>query len=178
MTETIAKNILKQGGAPALPTGKLSREVRRQARAKARAAKFAPGGVPRWLRVYDNGGVDAEDGSVDRYTVVFTGRYDKGEGRYKEFHYLAMSGAPFHPQGVGIHGSTQYQPADTIKAGGGWNWPPALGRKCHLGKRIRFEDLPDDCQTCALQDYCELWTLDIADVRALRAEAERGRADA
>lgn len=176
MTETIAKQILAQGGdAPALPKGKLSRELKRQARVKARAAKFAPEGVPRWIRCYDNGGVDAENGSVDRYTVVYTGRYDKGEGANKEFHYVGMSGAPFHPQGVGIHGGHR-QPIDTVVPGrpGQWGFPPALGRKCHLGRRIKFADLPADCQTLVYQDYCELWTLDLDAVRALAAESKKG----
>jgi hypothetical protein len=121
-----------------------------------RRRRLLPDGVPKYVRVYDNGGETA-----DRYSVVFTGRYEKGTPKDgKWFSYLAMSGSPFHPQGIGIHGSTQHQPADTIDGEGGWKWPPAIGRKCHLGKRIRFEDLPEDCRRLTLSDYGEIWGLD------------------
>lgn len=123
----------------------------------ARLNNLLPEGVPRYIRVYDN-----EGESADQYSVIFTGRYNKGGGYAKEFHYLAMSASPYHPQGIGIHGSTQYQPADTIihePGKGGWKWPPALGRKCHLGRRIKFEDLPSDCQEIVLRDYREIWNL-------------------
>lgn len=133
---------------------------------QAREAKLLPAGTPRWVRVYDNGGPDAEDGSIDRYTVVFTGKYrtiglKRGERPQCGYLYVGMSGAPFHPQGFCQHGETSWQPCDTIKTrdGGEWTWPPAIGRRCHLGKRIRFEDLPADCQRATLQDYRELWNL-------------------
>lgn len=111
---------------------------RQAARLQARREKFLPGGKPRWVRVYDNGGE-----SIDRYTVVFTGRYTAYTGG--AHWYLGMSGAPFHPQGVGQHGESMKQ----------IDWP-TYG---HLGKKIRFEDLPPDCQRCALQTYCDLWSL-------------------
>jgi hypothetical protein len=121
-----------------------------------RLRRLMPNGIPKYVRVYDNQGE-----TVDRYSVIFTGRYEKGtpkDGRW--FSYLAMSGSPFHPQGVGISGSTQHQPADTIDpVKGGWHWPPAIGRRNHLGKRIRFEDLPEDCRKLTIQDYIELWGL-------------------
>lgn len=124
-------------------------------RSDDRRRRLLPDGLSRYIRVYDNDGE-----SADRYTVIFTGRYEKGEGRLKEFSYLAMSGSPFHPQGIGYHGSTRHQPADTIDGDGdGWKWPPAIGRKCHLGRRIRFEDLPEDCRRLTLSDYVELWGL-------------------
>jgi hypothetical protein len=43
-----------------------------------------------------------------------------------------MSSIPFHPQGFGQYSTCQ------------------LGR--HLGKRIDFEDLPEDCQKLVKQD--------------------------
>jgi hypothetical protein len=133
----------------------------------ARIKALLPGGIPRWVRVYDNGGE-----SADRYTVVFTGRYDKGPRPGREFSYLAMSGAPFHPQGVGLHGSTENRPADvTLEGPSGYRWPPALGRKCHLGTRVSFTSLPADCQQLALQDYIALW--DIEDVAPCRHVCER-----
>jgi hypothetical protein len=122
-----------------------------RAKLLARRAKFMPDGIPRWIRVYDNGGE-----TCDRYTVVYTGRYTHQTGG--EHWLLAMSGAPFHPQGVGMHGTTKYACADAPNG----KWPPAIGRKCHLGKRIAFQELPADCQKCALQDYEYLWDLTTA----------------
>jgi hypothetical protein len=119
---------------------------------QARTARLLPDGVPRWIRCYDNGGE-----TCDRYTVVFTGRYTHKTGG--EHCYLGMSGSPFHPQGVCMHGS-DFRQIDTIaKSGRGHCWPPALGRKNHLGKRIPFANLPTDCQRAVLQDYCELWNI-------------------
>jgi hypothetical protein len=129
---------------------------------QARIARLMPGGVPRYVRCYDNGGPDMPDGSCDRYTVVFSGRAASA-GNGGEYPYLAMSGSPFHPQGFGQHGSTRLQPCDTMKhtpgRPPGYCWPPAIGRKCHLGTRIRFQDLPPDCQKLVLSDYKEIWRL-------------------
>jgi hypothetical protein len=55
-----------------------------------------------------------------------------------------MSSNPFHPQGFGQHGATRSGPCD---------FPPCrLGKRNHLGKRIRFEDLPPDCQRLVVHD--------------------------
>ena len=107
-------------------------------RAKARVDAFMKDGVPRKIRVYDNGGT-----SADRYTVVFTGNYRKKT--LGEFWYVGMSSAPFHPQGVGMHGTHPRQ-IDY----------PTYG---HLGKKIKFVDLPEDCQRLIFQDYRYLWDL-------------------
>ena len=32
-------------------------------------------------------------------------------------------------------------------------------RKCHLGTRIPFTDLPEDCQRLVVSDYMDLWNL-------------------
>lgn len=129
-----------------------------------RRKRLLPNGVPRYVRCYDNGGE-----SADRYTVVFTGNYPKGDGINKEFGYRAMSGSPCHPQGVGLWGSIGpwssppwNGPVDTIGFKNGkrcYVWPPAIGRKCHLGKRIHFKDLPEECRKLVLQDYLEVWNL-------------------
>lgn len=114
-----------------------------------RRRKLLPGGKePRWIRCYDNGGE-----SADRYTVVFTGRVPGKSPGW--FFYLAMSGAPFHPQGVGLHCESQHYPVDAPDG----KWPPPLGRKCHLGKRISFFDLPADCKRLVYDDYFDYWDI-------------------
>jgi hypothetical protein len=126
-----------------------------------RRVRILPNDLPRYVHVYDNGGVVGtyrhkvklsefpfskmvtEQGSYDRYTVVFTGNYTSRTSR--QHWYLGMSGAPFHPQGIGQHGESEHQ----------IDWPSGG----HLGKRIKFQDLPRDCQVCALQTYLNLWNL-------------------
>ena len=76
------------------------------------------------LKIYDNGGE-----TCDRYTVVFTDRPERAKNTYT---CLGMSEKPFHPQGFGQHSTAM------------------LGR--HLGKSIKFEDLPVDCQKMVLQN--------------------------
>lgn len=123
-------------------------------RQKARIKALIPGGVPRHIRAYDNGGPGAlmrrrpgqeerEEGTIDRYTVVFTGRYRHKTARQSR--YVGMSGAPFHPQGFCQHGE-HHTPIDF----------PTYG---HLGKKIKFEDLPEDCQLVVIEDYLYLWDL-------------------
>lgn len=116
-----------------------------------RLQSLLPNGEPKYIRCYDNGGID-NGGSIDRYTVVFTGNYRKKTGG--TFVYVGMNGAPFHPQGFGQHGESDSQ-IDVNKSG----WPPAMGKKNHLGKRIPFTELPADCQKLVLGDYKEIWNL-------------------
>ena len=75
---------------------------------------------------------DAGDGWADRYTVFFKGRgtlmVNGSIPAVRTRYCLAMSARPFHPQGVGLH-------TDGIP-----------GK--HNGKRIKFEDLPPECQQC------------------------------
>lgn len=106
-----------------------------------------PQGKPRWIRCYDNGGE-----SCDSYTVCFTGRAGSNDGEYS---YRAMSANPYSPQGVGIWGASKNSHCDVDK----WGFAPAMGRKCHLGKRIPFDTLPDDCRNLVLRDYKEIWAL-------------------
>ena len=113
-----------------------------------RVNRLMPGGIPRWVRCYDNGGE-----TCDRYTVVFTGKYKKGRDR--EFMYLGMSEKPFHPQGFGQRGETRWKPCDVNEAG----FAPAIGRSNHLGKRIQFDELPHDCKVATISDYRQLWYL-------------------
>jgi hypothetical protein len=123
---------------------------------KNRFQSLMPNGIPKYIRAYDAG----PDGSADRYTVVYTGKYrtlgtKRGEARtLGNFQYVGMSALPFHPQGVGMHGE-HLQQIDVNKSG----FAPAIGRKCHLGKRIPFVELPTDCKTLVMRDYRELWGL-------------------
>ena len=76
------------------------------------------------IKCYDNGGK-----TCDRYTVVYL---DCPENKPRTYQCVGMSASPFHPQGFGQHSIAM------------------LGR--HLGKRIKFEDLPEDCQKLVKQD--------------------------
>lgn len=142
-----------------------------------RREKLMPGGIPRWIRCWDNGGglsrfcrkclhfsdaaicgvnrcghptVDAGGGTFDRYTVVFTGHYRGRVG----CDYVAMSASPFHPQGFGQHGS--HDRVIDCPPGG---FPAAIGDKGNLGRRITFQRLPPDCQQLVVRDYMEIWGL-------------------
>jgi hypothetical protein len=77
--------------------------------------------------VYDN-----EGETFDRYTVFYSGRGVFHPSDLRMRMHVGMSEHPFHPQGFGQHG---------------YGMP---GR--HVGKRIKFEDLPPDCQKLVLQD--------------------------
>ena len=90
-------------------------------------------------------------GTIDRYTVVFSGNYP---GRNGWCHYLAMNGRPFHPQGFGQHGEDQ----TVIDAPRGF--PPKMGDKAPFGgRRIPFKNLPDDCREAVISDYKAIWDL-------------------
>jgi hypothetical protein len=107
---------------------------------EARRQRFLPGGKPRYVHVYDNGGE-----TFDRYTVVFTGRYTHKTGG--EHMYIGASAHPFHPQGFGQHGYSE--PHKQIDY-------PSYG---HLGKKISFDALPPDVQKMTLNTYEDLWDL-------------------
>jgi hypothetical protein len=104
-----------------------------------RINRLLPNGFPRYVRCYDSG-----EGTGDRYTVVFTGRY-QADRRRPAFVYLGMDAHPFHPQGIGMHGDSK----TLIDR-------PAYS---HLGKKIPFQSLPLDCQRCALNTYRSIWGL-------------------
>lgn len=97
-----------------------------------------PEGKPRYIRCYDNNGE-----TIDRYTVVYTGRYThKTNG---EFWDVGMSSQPYNFYGFGQHGFSDY--------------PIDRSSYSHLGKKIKFDDLPEDCQKLVLTDYVYLWDL-------------------
>lgn len=83
-------------------------------------------------RIFDTG----PDGPVDRYTIALKGfRDNASRERSLVYPYLAANCAPFHPLGFGQHGESRHF---------------LTGR--HLGKRIRFEDLPEQVQRFVLQN--------------------------
>jgi len=94
--------------------------------------------APKYVRCYDNGGE-----SIDRYTVVFTGRYRAKTGG--AWWYVSMNSAPFHPQGFGQHGESEGA------------LPIDRPTSSHLGRKVQFADLPDDCRRLVVASYCELW---------------------
>jgi len=100
---------------------------------KRKHKAYDEAGLPLYVRCYDDGGE-----SFDRYTVVFT-RLNLGRGW--QF-YLAMSSHPFSPQGFGQHGEGARIDTPTYR---------------HLGKKVTFSALPEDCQKCVMQDYREYW---------------------
>lgn len=83
------------------------------------------------IRCYDNLGR-----SFDRYTVVFT------EAENGWYTYLGMSENPYHPQGFGQHGQSKY-PIDK----------PSYK---HLGRRIAFSKLPENCKKLVISDLEQL----------------------
>ena len=76
------------------------------------------------IRCYDNGGK-----TFDRYTVVYMAEPERG---HNTFAAVGMSADPFWPQGFGQHCT-------------------AMPGK-HLGRRILFSALPDDCQKLVTRD--------------------------
>jgi len=102
----------------------------------SRAERLMPGGIPKYIRCYDNGGK-----TTDRYTIVFTGNYAGRRG----CDVFGCSGHPSHPQGVGIHDTY-----DTIID---------RPRYSHLGKRVTFDQLPAPVQKHIYVSYRDLWRL-------------------
>lgn len=102
--------------------------------------------INRYARCYDNGEVG------DRYTVCYGGRYRHKTGGASW--YVGMSAEPFHPQGIGQHGESP-KSVDANK----WGFYPMIGRKNHLGTRIRFDQLPDDCQKLVMTDLKSLFDI-------------------
>ena len=79
-----------------------------------------------------------DDSTIDRYTAVF---YPSGD-------YIAMSGLPHHPQGFCQHGSG-------INVKDIYHDPDYKCMRCYLGKRIKLEDLPEECQAIVLKEDAE-----------------------
>lgn len=80
------------------------------------------------LKIYHNA-----NATIDPYTVIYTDCRE-GERFYSAY---ALGPYPFHPQGFGQHCTAM------------------LGR--HLGLRIKFSDLPPDCQKAVRLDRPDLF---------------------
>lgn len=110
-----------------------------------RQESLLPEGVPKYVRCYDDGQ------SIDRYTVVFTGNYnrlrpDRGGYPGGQHPFIGMSACPHMPQGVCMTDAT-----DAL-----------IDRPTysHLGKPIEFGELPEPCQGIVLDVYARLWGLE------------------
>ena len=70
-----------------------------------------------------------------------------------------MSRNPFHPQGVGMSGSSREQIDVPQNSWGG----PSIGKLCTanpaLGVRVDFEDLPEMVQKLIVEKYIYLWDI-------------------
>jgi hypothetical protein len=103
--------------------------------------------VPRYLRLYDCG-----DKAIDHYTAVFTGKYQlRGVPKYRgwrtfQCNYISFNEVPHSPnQGFWQHGSNSTM--------------IDVPRYSHLGKRIQFKDLPEECRRLLMDEYKEIWGL-------------------
>lgn len=88
------------------------------------------------ISVWDDG-----DKCFDRYTAVYLDTLDK---RTDKVQYVGMSEHPTHPQGFGQHGE---MPINAVQY---------EGRGGAFKKRIRFADLPADCQKLVRYDIAEM----------------------
>lgn len=80
------------------------------------------------IKVYDL------EGTLDRYTIVFMDQVEDEGGEYGPLYtVLGMSDHPDHPQGYSQHGSGHDGP--------------------HLGRPIRFQDLPENIRKHAIRRY-------------------------
>lgn len=121
---------------------------------QARIESLMPNGVPKYVRIYDNLGTERE--TADNITVVFSGNYRKRlpDGKFDCWiQIVGMNGSPFSPLGICMHSEEEF-PIDTTN---GWSIP--IGRKNHLGKRIPFEALNEDCKKIVIRDYKDIWDL-------------------
>ena len=123
-----------------------------------RLQRLLPNGYPRYVRVYDNGGK-----TTDRFVVVFSGRYNnRVESRKRQYLHLAMSENPLSPQGFCQLDSHDHIIDVDEKE---HRWTPSYGKSNHLGKRIHWHELPEDCRKAALHAYKEIWNLYAAEAK-------------
>jgi len=95
--------------------------------------------------IYDNGGL-----SIDQYTVYFSNPKDWGIRQRGVYPCLGMSATPLHPQGFCQHSEG------------------VLGS--HNGQKIRFEDLPKDCQKAVKVDLIKKEEITITQEESMELE--------
>ena len=111
---------------------------------KMRKERLMPNDVPRYIRIYDNGGK-----TLDRYTVLFTKKRNAPIQDGGQFMYLGMCHMPNSPSGYCQSGSSVMM----IDSNG----------YSHLGKRISFDDLPignKNIVQSTYKDFWDLWDID------------------
>jgi hypothetical protein len=119
-----------------------------------RKQNLMPNGIPKYIRIYDN------QECWDHYTVVFSGKYNsigvksRSNPSQKTYYVIGMSSMPFSPVGFCSHES--YDKLIDVNSVG---FAPAIGRKNHLGRRITFDALADDCKKVVIEDYMYIWNL-------------------
>jgi hypothetical protein len=102
-----------------------------------RAKLYKDDGSPRYIRCFQT----KRNPTIYRFTVVYGRAFWWGgkEWRGRVF-YVTMSDNPFHP----AYGFCQHGEAMA------WEFRPC-------GSRIRFQDLPEDCQKIVSVEYTHLW---------------------
>jgi len=102
-----------------------------------RVSTLLPNGKPRYIRCYTNNGQ-----TFDQYTIVFTGQYSrKNNGVHR---YIKISENPF--QGA----ANTFYSNEIID-------DPAYA---HLGRKIKFELLPEECQKFVIMEYKSIWKIE------------------
>jgi hypothetical protein len=94
-------------------------------------------GSPRYIRCYEK----KRNPTIDRYTVVFSkASYFMGKDYIGRVYFVSM-------------GANVYDPAyGFYQHGEAWSW-----EFCPCGSRIKFSDLPKECQDAVMSEYRDLW---------------------
>ena len=102
-----------------------------------RKERLLPNGKPKYIRVYES-----KKPVADPYTIVFSGNF---AGRNSRCYVLGMSSRPRHPLGICIVSDYDFIIDE-----------PSYK---HLGRKINFDDLPEQCRESTLEYYNQFWRL-------------------
>jgi hypothetical protein len=109
---------------------------------KDKAKLFLKDGTPKYIACYET----KRNPTLDRFCVVFT-RLAFHDKAYRGLvTYRAMSTYPCAPQGFGQWGEAKQ---GEFRAG---------------GSKIKFSELPVDCQRLIIADYCAMWDIEMYEV--------------
>lgn len=125
---------------------------------RSRKEKLMPGGIPRHIRVYDDG-----PESTLRYTIVYTGK--EVHDACGVYPYIILNELDGETPDVEVNHSHKGIPLDMS----GCTSVTRMGRKGFLGKRITFDDLPEQCQEIVVDHYCD--HLDISEEDAHNSDS-------